>query len=71
MSKNNDVLINKKKSGILVLKRQKNNIDNINDYPIKANYKYLGVEINNEIFSMTHLYNVNKKLSDYLKRIGY
>ena len=40
-AKNNDVLINKKKSGILVLKRQKNNIDNINDYPIKANYKYI------------------------------
>ena len=50
-AKNNDVLINKKKNGILVLKRQKNNIDNINDHPI--NYKYLGVEINNEIFSMT------------------
>ena len=65
---NNDVLINKKKSGILVLKRQKNNIDNINDYPIKANYKYLGIEINNEISPMTHLYNVNRKLSDYLKR---
>ena len=67
-AKNNDVLINKKKSGILVLKRQKNNIDNINDYPIKGNYKYLGAEINNEISPMTHLYIVNKKLSDYLKR---
>ena len=43
-AKNNDVLINKKKSGILVLKRQKNNIDNINDYPIKVNYKYLGIK---------------------------
>ena len=43
-------------------------MDNINDYPIKANYKYLGVEINNEISPMTHLYNVNWKLSDYLKR---
>ena len=43
-------------------------MNNINDYPIKSNYKYLGVEINNEIFPMTHLYNVNRELSDYLKR---
>ena len=37
----------------------------INGCPIKANYKYLGVEINNEISQMSHLYNVNKKSSNF------
>ena len=56
----NNVLIRKKRHLI-------NNSNNINDYPIKTNYNYLGIEIDNNISPMTRLYNVNRKLNDYLK----
>ena len=42
---NNDVKINKKKSGILILKGLNNQIDNINNYSIRNKYKYLEIEI--------------------------
>ena len=67
-AKNNDMNINKKKSGILIIKGLNNKIDNINEYPIKNTYKYLGITINNNLDPMAHIYSINRKLSDYLKR---
>lgn len=43
-------------------------MDNINNYQKKNKYKYLGIEINSNIDPMNHLYTINRKLADYLKR---
>ena len=67
-AENNDMIINKKKCGILVVKGLNNKTDNINGYPIKNTYKYLGITINNNLDPMAHLYLVNRKLSNYLQR---
>ena len=63
-AENNDMNINKKKCGILVVKGLNNKIDNIYGYPIKNTYKYLGITINNNLDPMAHLYSVNRKLSN-------
>ena len=38
-SKNNDIAVNKKKSGILVIDQHRGGRDNINGYPTKINYR--------------------------------
>ena len=64
----NYILINKKKSGILVLCNPTNRDTAIEGYPLKNQYKYLGVTLNSYIDPSNHIFNVNRKLSDYIKR---
>ena len=65
---NNNIKINKNKSGIIILQHNNNKDKNINGYPLKNQYKYLGITLNYNIDPTNHLYNINKKLSEYLKR---
>ena len=65
---NNNIIINKNKSGIIILQHNNNKDKNINGYPLKNQYKYLGIMFNYNLDPTNHLYNINRKLSDYLKR---
>ena len=65
---NNKIKINKKKSGILILEKNSNEDKDINNYPLKNKYKYLGITINYNLDPMNHIYNINKKLYEYIKR---
>jgi hypothetical protein len=67
-SNNNNIKINKNKSGIIILQHNNNKDKNINGYPLKNQYKYLGITINYNLDPTNHLYNINRKLEDYLKR---
>ena len=64
----NDVRINKKKSGILILQNDSIYDKDINGYPLQNQYKYLGIMINSSIDPSNHIYETNKKLALYLKR---
>ena len=68
LSINNKIKINKKKSGILILEKNSNEDKDINNYPLKNKYKYLGITINYNLDPMNHIYNINKKLYEYIKR---
>ena len=65
---NNNIKINKNKSGIIILQHNNNKDKNINGYPLKNQYKYLGITFNYNLDPTNHLYNINRKLSEYLKR---
>ena len=65
---NNNIKINKNKSGIIILQHNNNKDKNINGYPLKNKYKYLGITFNYNLDPTNHLYNINRKLSEYLKR---
>lgn len=67
-SDNNDIAINKKKSGILVVDQDKGGKSEINKYPVKITYKYLGIKVKNSLCPMTGLMDTNNKLDVYLKR---
>jgi len=60
--------INKKKSGILVLKNNWEKENNIEGYPIKSWYKYLGVRLDSNLSPLPHLILLDKKLKTYLVR---
>ena len=49
LAKNNDMIINKKKCTIRLLKGLNNKIDNIRNYPIKITYKYLSMTIDDDL----------------------
>ena len=67
-SMENEIKINKKKSGILIFKNNRKNYKFINDYPVKSFYRYLGVRIDDNLNPRPHLLQVEKKLNGYLSR---
>ena len=64
----NGIEVNKKKSGILIIDNDRNDMHKHRGYPIKKNYKYLGITINNNISPREGLEQLNKKLEVYLAR---
>lgn len=70
MGYNNGMIVNKKKSGILIMNSdyKDNEIFDINGYPIKENYRHLGLNMNNGLNPMTTLFEINNKLNIYVQR---
>jgi hypothetical protein len=67
-SKNNDIAINKKKSGIMVIDQDRGGRNQINGYPIKINYKYLGIILDRTLNPIGSLEATFKKLATYFSR---
>ena len=62
-----------KKSGIMILKNKIENNDNTNEnnieeYPIISECKYLGILINDQMNIKKHIGNIDKKLDEYFQR---
>jgi hypothetical protein len=64
----NEILINKKKSGIIILNDDGKDSSEIMDFPVVSEYKYLGVIINCKITPRQHIHSINSKIKGYLKR---
>ena len=65
----NKIKVNKLKSGIMLLKHNDNtNENNIEEYPIITEYKYLGILINDKMNIKKHIGNIDKKLDEYFQR---
>ena len=65
----NKIKVNKLKSGIMILKYNDNtNENNIEEYPIINEYKYLGILINDKMNIQKHIGNIDKKLDEYFQR---
>ena len=59
----NKIKVNKLKSGIMILKNNDNtNENNIEEYPIINEYKYLGILIYDKMNIKKHIGNIDKKL---------
>ena len=67
-SKLNGIKVNKNKSGIMILKNDIKEKDNIDGYPIIREYKYLGILINFKMNIQNHIGMINKKLDEYFKK---
>ena len=67
-SNNNDIAVNKKKSGILIIDQDRGGKKYIKGFPIKVNYKYLGIILNEKLNPIGSLNAVNKKLETYMTR---
>ena len=67
-TKLNGINVNKKKSGIMILKNKIENNDNIDGYPIINKYKYLGIMINDKMTIQSHIGNIDKKLKKYFEK---
>ena len=67
-SKLNGINVNKNKSGIMILKNDIKEKDNIDGYPIIREYKYLGILINFKMNIQNHIGIINKKLDEYFKK---
>ena len=67
-SKLNGINVNKNKSGIMILKNDIKEKDNIDGYPIIREYKYLGILINFKMNIQNHIGMINKKLDEYFKK---
>ena len=66
-SKENGINVNRKKSGIFVVKGEEKK-DNIEGYPIINEYKYLGILIDKKLNIQNHIGFINKKLSEYFRK---
>jgi predicted transcriptional regulator len=66
-SENNDILVNRKKSGIFMITKGVREKD-ISEYPIVREYKYLGVIMDENLNCLLYIRAVNKKLSEYLRK---
>ena len=66
-SKLNGINVNKKKSGIMILKG-KDDRNEIEGYPIIKQYKYLGITIDNKMKINSHIGIIDKKLNEYFTR---
>ena len=64
----NGIKVNKKKSGIMILKNDANDGNEIEDFPIIKEYKYLGITIDNKMRINSHIGMIDKKLNEYFKR---
>jgi hypothetical protein len=67
-SEENEIAINKKKSGILIIDQDAGGRFEIRGYPIKLTYKYLGIKLNNSLSPKTGLFELNKRLDVYMGR---
>ena len=66
-SRENGINVNRKKSGIFVVKGEEQ-YDNIEGYPILNEYKYLGILIDKKLNIQNHIGLINKKLSEYFRK---
>jgi hypothetical protein len=64
----NNMEINKKKSGILIINEDTLDCSKIRGYPVVNSYKYLGLKLNSQVNPKSHISDINNKLVDYLKR---
>ena len=64
----NEIDINKKKSGILIIDRDKNDMKDYKGYPVKVTYKYLGIKLDYNLSPRFGLAETNKRLETYMKR---
>jgi hypothetical protein len=60
--------VNKKKSGVLIVDRPTGLKTEINEYPIRKTYRYLGIKIDNYMSPIAGVNEVHTKLNVYLKR---
>ena len=67
-SRVNEIAVNPKKSGIMIVQNDRRDTDNHRGYPIKTTYKYLGIKINSNLDPRIGLEEINSKLEIYLKR---
>ena len=70
---NNEMVINKKKSGILPLYKKYQasfHLTEFQGYPIVTSYKYLGVYFDNSLSMRDHLKHVQKKLEKFEKMVN-
>ena len=65
--KENGINVNRKKSGIFVIRGEEQK-DNVEGYPIINEYKYLGILINKKLNIQNHIGSINKKLSEYFHK---
>jgi hypothetical protein len=66
--KQNEIAVNKGKSGILIIDKDRHNMHKHRDYPIKVTYKYLGIKLDRNLNPRGGLEELNKKLEVYLMR---
>ena len=59
-------MVNKKKSGIMILKGNEDRIE-IEGYPV-FKYKYLGITINDKMKNNKHVCNIDKKIRENFTR---
>lgn len=64
----NEIAVNKKKSGILIVDNDRNNMHQYKGYPIRVTYKYLGMKLNNQLNPLSGLEETKKKLDVFLMR---
>ena len=64
----NEIAVNRKKSGILVIDNDRNDMHHHRGYPVKMTYKYLGIKLNNQLSPLSGLEETKKKLAVYLMR---
>jgi hypothetical protein len=72
-SRANDMIINKKKSGILPLFKKFQaslTMDEFQGYPVVTSYKYLGVYIDDSLSMKFHLAHLQKKLCKFEKMVN-
>ena len=67
----NEIAVNKKKSGILVIDNDRNDMHQYKGYPVKVTYKYLGMKLNSQLSPVTSLEETKKKLEVYLTRSNW
>jgi hypothetical protein len=67
----NEIEINKKKSGIMIINDDGKDPSDIKGYPVVSEYKYLGVMLDSKMSPITHIANVRKHINTYLKRNRY
>ena len=63
----NGIKVNKKKSGIMILKGNEDRLE-IEGHPVIKEYKYLGIIINDKMKINKHVCNIDKKIGEYFTR---
>jgi uncharacterized protein (UPF0147 family) len=69
--KENKIEINKKKSGIFIINDDGKDPNQINDFPVVLEYKYLGVLLDTKISPARHIFSIRKKIDTYFQRNGW
>ena len=64
----NDITINEKKSGIIILNADGTDAVVLLGFPVVQEYKYLGVTINSNISAIPHVHAQKSKVDNYLKK---
>ena len=67
-SKANDIMVNEKKSGILILNSDNIDADYIHGFPVVDHYRYLGVIINSKMSAKGHIMAQNRKVNAYFDK---